>query len=97
MPNHAISSSEGVAPQRRRGRPRTHATDAARKLAWYHRQRQTGEATMSDVPPVVHEELYCNKCCMRRSVRMERKQYHCSSCGTALELPRCLFHKFIAS
>jgi hypothetical protein len=79
MPEQAISSSAGDGTQRRRGRPRKHASDAARKLDWYHRQRKTGETLIQDVPPVVHKVLYCGYCCCRQPVSLEASGcYRCA-------------------
>jgi hypothetical protein len=87
MPEQAISSSAGDGTQRRRGRPRKHASDAARKLDWYHRQRKTGETLIQDVPPVVHEVLYCGHCCRRQTVALEASGYRCSVCRREVQPP----------
>jgi hypothetical protein len=50
MHDQPISSNAGEGAQGRSGRPRTYATDAARKLTWYHRQRQTGESEWPAAP-----------------------------------------------
>jgi hypothetical protein len=88
MPEQAISSSAGDGTQRRRGRPRKHASDAARKLDWYHRQRKTGETLIQDVPPVVHEVLYCGYCCCRQTVALEASGcYRCAMCKREVQPP----------
>lgn len=87
MQDHPISSNVGVGRNRRKGRPRKYASDAARKLAWYHRQRQTGATTLQDVPPVMHEALYCHHCCLRQAVRRDGEVYICTLCCNPLQPP----------
>src|SRR6266446_4609850 len=49
-----ISSSPAVKPKRR-GRPRKHPSDAARKLAWHHRRKLKGEPSMQEDQQVIHD------------------------------------------
>jgi hypothetical protein len=65
-----------------------HMRRMPRNRAWYHRQRKTGASTIQDVPPVVHEELYCPNCYLRRTVHQDGQQYRYAACGTTLELPK---------
>jgi hypothetical protein len=32
-------------------------------------------------------ELYCHRCCLRREVRREGEQLHCTTCNTVLQPP----------
>jgi hypothetical protein len=82
----SIASSAGDGTPRRRGLPRKHASEAARKLAWYHRQRQTGEAVTQDTPPIP-AALYCPHCCCRQPVALEAAGYRCTVCKREVAPP----------
>ena len=88
MPKHPISSSPGLQPTRRRGRPRTHPSDAARKLSWYHKHKlQTGNIAMQDTQQVPHTELYCRQCCRTQRVHHAGEVYSCAFCRSVVEPP----------
>jgi hypothetical protein len=86
MPDPGIASSAGPQPQRRRGRPRTHVSDAARKRDWWRRNRQRQKG-MSTMPQVLFETLYCAHCCCRQRVSHDGAGYHCSLCKRPVQPP----------